>query len=130
VARSTGRCKDNDVASTHADLLGNLDKEFLQEWRYFCGTVLVTRRCEFGFLHHQHQARKLMIRLPCGLVALGNCGYADLPCFSDWEPVNRTQNLRYFAHGWQISGFLENAVGMNCAENDSLVPLALHRCEC
>ena len=43
--------------------------------------------------------------------------------------MNRTQNLRYFADGWQISGFLENArAGTNCAENDSLVPLALHRC--
>jgi len=90
--------------------------------------VPVTRRCEFGFLHRQHQAQTLTIRLLCGLIVLGHCGYEGLGYFSDWEPVNRTQNLRYFADGWQISGFLVNAVGMNCAENDSLIPLALHRC--
>ena len=42
VARSKVRCKDNDVALTHGDLVGNLDKELLPELRYFCGTVLVT----------------------------------------------------------------------------------------
>lgn len=126
VARSMGCCKDSDVVLKQADMLGNLGKEFPPEWRYFCGMVLATRRRAFGFLHHQHQAQKLMIRLSCGLVVVRNC----LRCFSDWEPMNRTQNLRYFADGWQISGFLENArAGTNCAENDSLVPLALHRCE-
>jgi len=80
-ARSTGRCKDNDVVLMHGDPVGNLDKELLPEWRYFCKTVLVTWHCEFGLLRHQYRLGSWwfvcrVVWLCCEIVTMQVC---DVP---------------------------------------------------